>query len=235
MSNETKRETNYSMNNKWNNNTRNMHITWTWTQSAHSCTPVHLVSHLIGSISESYHFISIVIHERTSLSRFSTSTSTCPSLSSSVPSTSCTASCTLSSTTWSPWKACASPPRGVTTPTTSTPPSQNQPHHHFLSKFGSLTISHVPPCTVRHLQVHRKPSSVSCPHDPASSNCTVTLQFYLNTLYQTNPFYIQHPWSQKSSIAYLFGSRDGHFLRASDGFTRQDFILPLTSILPIFR
>ena len=38
------------------------------------------------------------------------------------PSTSCTASCTLSSTTWSPWKACATPPtRG---PTTSPPPSQ---------------------------------------------------------------------------------------------------------------
>ena len=31
---------------------------------------------------------------------------------------------TLSSTTWSPWKACATPPRGVTTPTTSPPPSQ---------------------------------------------------------------------------------------------------------------
>ena len=56
-------------------------------------------------------FISIVTHERTSLSRFSSSTSTCPSLSSSFPSTSCTASCTLRSTTCSPWKACASPPR----------------------------------------------------------------------------------------------------------------------------
>ena len=34
-------------------------------------------------------------------------------------------SCTLSSTTWSSWKACATPPtRGVTTPTTSPPPSQ---------------------------------------------------------------------------------------------------------------
>ena len=88
-------------------------------------TPVHVVSHLIGSRSESCHFISIVIHERTSLSRFSSSTSTCPSLSSSFPSTSCTASCTLSSTTGSPWKACATPSRGVTTPTTSTPPSQD--------------------------------------------------------------------------------------------------------------
>ena len=78
-----------------------------------------------GSRSESCHFISIVIHERTSLSRFSSSTSTCLSLSSSFPSTSCTASCTLSSTTWSPWKTFATPPtRGVTTPATSPPPSQ---------------------------------------------------------------------------------------------------------------
>ena len=39
-------------------------------------------------------------------------------------STSCTPSCTLSSTTRSSWKACATPPtRGVTTPTTSPPPS----------------------------------------------------------------------------------------------------------------
>ena len=75
MSNETKRETNYSMNNKWNNNTRNMHITWAWTQSAHSCTRVHIVSYSHGSRSESCHFISIVIHERTSLSRFSSSIS----------------------------------------------------------------------------------------------------------------------------------------------------------------
>ena len=70
--------------------------------------------------------ISIVIHERTSLSRFSCSTSTCLSLSSSFPSTSCISSSTLSSTTWSPWKACATAPTmGVTTPTTSQPPSQS--------------------------------------------------------------------------------------------------------------
>ena len=56
--------------------------------------------------------ISIVIHERTSLSRFSSSISTCPFLSSYFPSTSCSASCTLSSTTRSSWKACATPPRG---------------------------------------------------------------------------------------------------------------------------
>ena len=69
--------------------------------------------------------ISTVIQERTSLSRFSSSISTCPFLSSSFPSTSCTASCTLSSTTWSPCKTCATlPTRGVTTPTTSPPPSQ---------------------------------------------------------------------------------------------------------------
>ena len=67
--------------------------------------------------------ISIVIHGRTSLTRFSLSTSTCSSL--SFPSTSCTASCTLSSTTRSSWKACATPPtRGVTMPTTSLPHSQ---------------------------------------------------------------------------------------------------------------
>ena len=65
------------------------------------------------------------VHVRFSLIRFSSSTSTCLSLSSSVPSTSCTASCILSSTTWSPCKTCAPPrTRGVTTPTTSTPPSQ---------------------------------------------------------------------------------------------------------------
>ena len=38
---------------------------------------------------------------------------------------SCTPSCTLSSTTWSSWKACATPPtRRVRTPTTSPPPSR---------------------------------------------------------------------------------------------------------------
>ena len=45
---------------------------------AHSFT-LDAVSHLIGSRSESCHFSSIVIHERTSLSRFSSSSSTCPS------------------------------------------------------------------------------------------------------------------------------------------------------------
>ena len=51
-------------------------------------------------------------------------TSICPSPSSSSSSLSCTSSSTLSSTTWSPCKTCASPrTRGVTTPTTSTPPS----------------------------------------------------------------------------------------------------------------
>ena len=89
MSNETKRETNYSMNNKWNDvNTHNyMQSQSTYAElahSAHSCTHVQVVSHLIGSRSVSCHFISIVIHERTSLSRFSSSTSTCPSLSSAL-------------------------------------------------------------------------------------------------------------------------------------------------------
>ena len=69
----------------------------------------------------------IHVHVRFSLSStFSSSTSTCPSLSSSFPSTSCTSSCTLSSTTWSPCKTCATPrTKGVTTPTTSPPPSQD--------------------------------------------------------------------------------------------------------------
>ena len=63
------------------------------------------------------------MHGRISLTRFSLSASTCSSL--SFPSTSSTPSCTLSSTTRSSWKACATPPtRGVTTPTTSPPPSQ---------------------------------------------------------------------------------------------------------------
>ena len=69
--------------------------------------------------------ISIVTHVRTSLTRFSLSTSTCSSL--SFPSTFCTPSCALSSTTWSSWKACATPPtRGVTTPTTSPRPSHDR-------------------------------------------------------------------------------------------------------------
>ena len=131
-------------------------LAWcTWyaelAHSAHSCTPVHVVSHFIVSRFESCHFISIVIHERTSLSRFSSSTSTCPSLSSSFPSTFCTASCTLSSTTWSPWKACATPPtRGVTTPTTSPPPSQcpdiwiRLPKQKWLESWSSMEDPVVP-------------------------------------------------------------------------------------------
>ena len=57
-------------------------------------------------------------------SPLSLSTSICPSPSSPTSSFSCTSSSTLSSTTWSPCKTCAPPrTRGVTTPTTSTPPS----------------------------------------------------------------------------------------------------------------
>ena len=90
--------------------------------SAHSCTPVDVVSHLMAQDLSLVINISIVIHGRTSLTRLSLSTSTCSSL--SFPSTSCTLSCTLSSTTRSSWKACAtSPTRVVTTPTTSPPPS----------------------------------------------------------------------------------------------------------------
>ena len=125
MSNQTKRETNCSMNNKWNDvNTHNymqftkynsvytdacvVHIIrWARTQRAllytwWCCfTPNWLKIWILSSN------ISIVIHERTSLSFLSSSTPTCPSLSSAFPSTSCTPSCTLSSTTWSSWKACA--------------------------------------------------------------------------------------------------------------------------------
>ena len=75
---------------------------------AHSST-LDVVSHLIGSRSESCHFISVVIHGRTSLIHLSLSTSTCSSLS-SFPSTSCTPICTVNSTTRSSWKACATPP-----------------------------------------------------------------------------------------------------------------------------
>ena len=84
------------------------------------------------------------------LSRFSSSTSTCPFLSSSFPSTSCTASCTLSSTTWSSWKACATPPtRGVTTPTTSPLPSQVTSPNSWPS--ASSTTHRVPsPTLSRH-------------------------------------------------------------------------------------
>ena len=58
-------------------------------------------------------------------SPLSLSTSICPSPSSPSSSLSCTSSSTLSSTTCSPCKTCAPPrTRGVTTPTTSTPPSQ---------------------------------------------------------------------------------------------------------------
>ena len=72
---------------------------------------------------ESRHVIHV--HVRLSLSSpLSLSTSICPSPSSSSSSLSCTSSSTLSSTTWSPCKTCAPPrTRGVTTPTTSTPPS----------------------------------------------------------------------------------------------------------------
>ena len=146
MSNETKRETNYSMNNKWREHAQlhaahKVQQVHQWRRSHRRLRGAHhtLSSHIARTLSHlfmSSHTslgqdlslvinISIVIHERTSLSRFSSSTSTCPFLSSSFHSTSCTASCTLSSTTWSPWKACATPPtRRVTTPTTSPPPSQ---------------------------------------------------------------------------------------------------------------
>ena len=138
MSDETKCETNYSINNKWNN-TRNMHFTkhdtnddvdldncvvhtvrWACTQSALFHTWCRLTS--LAQVLSHFTSISIVIHGRTSLTRFSLFTSTCSSLSFY---TSCNPICTLSSTTRSSWKACDTPPtRRVRTPRTSPPPSQ---------------------------------------------------------------------------------------------------------------
>ena len=91
---------------------------------AHSST-LDVISHTIGSSSESFHNHLHTIHGAPSLTRFSLSSSTCSSL--SFSSTSSTPSCTLSSTTRSSWKACATPPtRRVRTPTTSPLPSQIQ-------------------------------------------------------------------------------------------------------------
>ena len=73
------------------------------------------------------HFICTTIHERFSLTSLSSlSILTWSSPSSSTSPFSCTPSNTLSSTTWSPCNTTCAPPRtrGVTTPTTSTPPSQ---------------------------------------------------------------------------------------------------------------
>ena len=95
--------------------------------SAHLVTLFDVGSHAPrGSSSESRHVIHV--HVRLSLSSpLSLSTSICPSPSSPTSSFSCTSSSTLSSTTWSPCKTCAPPrTRGVTTPTTSPPPSQKQ-------------------------------------------------------------------------------------------------------------
>ena len=131
-----------------------MRPTTAWTTTRATCTsPEHALrarnlchtlfilshtSHRLKCVLES-HFIPIVIHDRFSLSRFSSSTSTCPSLSSSFPATSCTASCTLSTTTWSPWKSCATPlKRGVTTPTTSRPPSHHEGPIPRTEKIGDL-------------------------------------------------------------------------------------------------
>ena len=90
------------------------------------CHTLFILSHMHLMAQVWVSSLVIRVHVRFSLSStFSSSTSTCPSLSSSFPSTSCTSSCTLSSTTWSPCKTCAVPwTRGVTTPTTSPPPSQ---------------------------------------------------------------------------------------------------------------
>ena len=149
MSNETKCETNYSINNKWNN-TRNKLFTKHDTNDdvdLDNCV-VHVertLSHLmlshtsLAQVLSLFTFIHGHHHGAPSLTRLPLSTSTCSSLS-SFPSTSCTPSCTLSSTTCSPWKACASPPtRGVTTPTTCPPPSQVM---RVLLLFQRSTLAH---------------------------------------------------------------------------------------------
>ena len=125
-STEDKHETNH-INNKYNDtnmNTRKMHNTWACIENAQSSSHFDVGSHALrGSSSESLHVI--YVHVRLSLSSpLSLSTSICPSPSSPSSSFSCTKNSTLSSTTWSPCKTCAFPrTRGVTTPTTSTPPS----------------------------------------------------------------------------------------------------------------
>ena len=96
MSSETKRETNYSINNKW----KQQHA-----QHAHHLS-VHVertLSHLMSSHTSLAQVLSLFTfihghhHGAPSLTRFSLSTSTCSSLF-SFPSTSSTPSCTLSST-----------------------------------------------------------------------------------------------------------------------------------------
>ena len=112
MSDETKCETNYSINNKWNNMRNSTSPSTTpmtmLTSTISCCTPcverarrahsftLDVVSHLIGSNPESFHNHLHTIHGAPSLTRFSLSTSTCPSL--SFPSTSSTPSWTQSST-----------------------------------------------------------------------------------------------------------------------------------------
>ena len=134
-STEDKHETNHinSKYNDTNTDTRKMHNTWACTESAWSSSHFDVGSHALrGSSSESRHVIHV--HLRLSLSSpLSLSTSICLSPSSSSSSLSCTSSSTLSSTTWSPCKTCAPPrTRGVTTPTTSTPPSHEHRKNRIL-------------------------------------------------------------------------------------------------------
>ena len=112
-SHETKRETNYSMNNKCNDvNTRNMHITRAWTQSAHFvtlCSSCLTCTHWLKSWVFSH---LIHVHSRTwaylleSLLFFYFDLSFLVFFFSFHFLHCC---CTLSSTTWSPWKSCATP------------------------------------------------------------------------------------------------------------------------------
>ena len=128
-----------------------MRPTTAWTTTRETCTSpehalrAHNICHTLFILSHMHLMaqvwvssLVIHIHVRFSLSSpLSSCTSTCPSLSSSFPSLSCTSSCTLSSTTWSSCKTCATPrTRGVTTPMTSTPSSQERYFEKILLKYG---------------------------------------------------------------------------------------------------
>ena len=87
---------------------------------AHSLT-LDVVSHFIGSRSESCHNISIVIHARTSLSRLSSSTSFCLTCF-LLPPPALRAAPRARQPEWQE-SPCSTPNKGGTTPTTSPPPS----------------------------------------------------------------------------------------------------------------
>ena len=98
------------------------HLSMHW-ERRNLCHILFILSHMHFMAQVWVSSIVIDVNVRFSLSSIFSSVSTCHSLSFSLLSTSCTSSCPLSSTTWSPCKTCATPPRGVTTLATSTPAS----------------------------------------------------------------------------------------------------------------